>query len=148
MIRILALIVSLLGASAASAATNSDQRAAQKALGTTVDMECVRAVGGDLDVEWRPVDLNEDGQVEYLVFVGGTGNGASSCFGQAGRSIHLLSRTKSGKWREDLGFGASDVRMIVRGSGRWDDLEIQGPGFCFPIWRNDGAGYRIHKTCR
>lgn len=44
--------------------------------------------------------------------------------------------------------------LNTKGTGNWPDLEIGGPGFCFPVERWNGREYALHrhqyegKACR
>lgn len=35
--------------------------------------------------------------------------------------------------------------LNTKGSGNWPDIEIGGPGFCFPVERWNGRQYALHR---
>ena len=81
-------------------------------------------------------DLNGDGAPEAVI----TESGAA-CFGAAGTGYYLVSSDKAGKWHlVDSGEGVATF-LKTRGKDNWPDLEVGGPGFCFPVLRWDGKAY-------
>ena len=85
-------------------------------------------------------DLNGDGQPE--VFTKRYG----AMFGMAGVELQLYVKDKNGKWVPQFGFpGAYEI--LSTKAGGYPDIEIQGPGTCFPVWRWNGSAYAIHKRC-
>jgi len=87
------------------------------------------------------VDLNGDDQAEVFVFV------SSSCYGAAGGQLSLLIKDNSGRWKSNLGFPAGGYKVLSTKNKGYPDIEIGGPGFCFPVWRWNGTKYDIHKRC-
>jgi len=94
-------------------------------------------------------DLNGDGRPEAIVTEGGT-----YCFGMTGQGYTLVSKQADGSWRQVTG-GTGIVKVLAtKGAGGWPDLEIGGPGFCFPVERWNGREYALHrhqyqgKACR
>jgi hypothetical protein len=86
-------------------------------------------------------DLDGDGQPEALVT---EDNGA--CYGATGSGYALVSRAPNGAWRL-MAKGAGIVTpLATRGAGGWPDLEIGGPGFCFPVLRWNGRSYVEQRT--
>ncbi|HEX6733166.1 MAG TPA: hypothetical protein VF096_00020 [Azonexus sp.] len=85
-------------------------------------------------------DLNGDGRPEALITEGG-----SFCYGHVGTGYSLVSRQADGRWKL-LTRGTGIVSVLeTRGAGGWPDLEIGGPGFCFPVVRWDGRKYALHR---
>jgi hypothetical protein len=85
---------------------------------------------------WAVQDLNGDGPPEAILT-----ERSAACFGQAGTGYWLVSKQANGSWKLiTKGIGA--VRVLpTRGVGNWPDLEIGGPGFCFPVQRWNGRAY-------
>lgn len=99
--------------------------------------DCDQPVQPDTDV----VDLNKDGQPEVFVQV------RSSCYGTAGAQLTLLIKDKMGHWQSNLGFPAESYKLLETKSRGYPDIEIGGPGFCFPLWRWNGNQYAVSKRC-
>lgn len=87
------------------------------------------------------VDLNGDRQPEVFVQV------VSSCYGAAGSQLTLLIKDKLGHWQSNFGFPAGGYKLLGAKNKGYPDIEIGGPGFCFPVWRWDGNHYAIYKRC-
>lgn len=86
-------------------------------------------------------DVNGDGQPEAMVT---EDNGA--CYGATGTGYALVSRGAKGGWTL-MSRGAGMVTLLsTRGVGGWPDLEIGGPGFCFPVLRWNGRAYAQQRT--
>jgi hypothetical protein len=94
-----------------------------------------------LDYEAEVIDLNRDGAPEVFTMIHGTCLG-----GGAGVHMNLLIKGTDGRWHPQFGFPGIYTVLAARHLG-FPDIEISGPGFCFPIWRWDGGAYAIHKTC-
>lgn len=87
-------------------------------------------------------DLNKDGQPEVLVNISG------SCLGgMAGSFTDLYIKNKTGKWVSQFGFPGMPEILKTKNKG-YPDIEIGGPGFCFPVWRWDGQKYKVLKKCK
>lgn len=85
-------------------------------------------------------DLNGDGKPEIVV----TGSGGY-CYGNTGQGYFLTQKTPAGTWRlVDQRHGIPTF-LTTRGVGGWVDIEVGGPGFCFPIVRNNGQNYVRHR---
>lgn len=86
----------------------------------------------------RPVgDLNGDGLPEAVVTEEST-----FCYGMAGSGFSFVSRQKDG-WKlmtESIGMANF---LSTKGVGGWPDIEIGGPGFCFPVIRWNGREYKV-----
>ena len=94
-----------------------------------------------LDYEADVIDLNGDGQPEVFTAIHGLCLG-----GSAGVQTNLYVKDSAGDWQPQFGFPG--IPHILRtGSGGFPDIEIGGPGFCFPVWRWDGRAYALHKSC-
>jgi hypothetical protein len=85
-------------------------------------------------------DLNGDGYPEAIITEGGT-----FCYGNTGVGYRLVSKQADGRWRlMTQGVGIVNV-LPDRGVGGWPDLEIGGPGFCFPVQRWNGREYVVQR---
>ncbi len=93
-----------------------------------------------IEYEAEVKDLNGDGQPE--VFTRRYG----AMFGMAGVELQLYVKGKDGKWVPQFGF-PGDYNILPAKAGGYPDIEIQGPGTCFPVWRWNGAAYALHKRC-
>lgn len=85
-------------------------------------------------------DLNGDGRPEAIVTEGGT-----YCFGNTGTGFWLVSQQADGSWKlitNDIGIPEFQKTKGVDG---WPDIEIGGPGFCFPVQRWNGKSYVLQR---
>lgn len=81
-------------------------------------------------------DLNGDGLPEAIISEGGT-----FCYGNTGAGYSLVSKQANGGWKLiTSGTGMLNI-LNTKGAGNWPDLEIGGPGFCFPVERWNGRQY-------
>lgn len=144
---LLAMPLSLLLCAAAAAAPLSaaDQAAAFKAAGFKQQGKQWRACD-DPTASYEPGaiqevrDLNGDGRPEAILTEGG-----SFCYGAAGYGYSLVSQQADGRWQLITnGTGILTV-LAGKGAGGWPDLEIGGPGFCFPVARWNGRQYAVHR---
>jgi uncharacterized membrane protein len=94
-------------------------------------------------------DVNGDGQPEAVIAEGGT-----YCYGHTGAGYSLVSRQADGRWKlVTSGTGMLEF-LKTKGSGGWPDIQIGGPGFCFPVERWNGREYVLQrheyegKACR
>ncbi len=99
---------------------------------------CGKATEPQVDV----VDLNGDEQPEVFVLAND-----SICYGSAGGELSLLIKDKAGRWQRNLGFSAGGYKLLSTKNKGYPDIEIGGPGFCFPVWRWNGRAYASHKRC-
>ena len=85
-------------------------------------------------------DFNGDGRPEAVVNEGGT-----YCYGFSGNGYTLVSQMADGKWTiRSEGIGLANM-LETKGSDGWPDLEVGGPGFCFPVLRWNGAEYALNR---
>jgi hypothetical protein len=94
-------------------------------------------------------DLNGDGLPEAVITEGGT-----YCYGMTGTGFTLVSKQPKGGWKRITGDTGIPDFLKTKGVGGWPDIEIGGPGFCFPVQRWNGKAYVVHrhqyegKACR
>jgi hypothetical protein len=86
-------------------------------------------------------DLNGDGRPEIVV----TGRG-TFCYGSTEQGYWILQKTPAGAWKiVDQNQGIPTF-LPTRGVGGWQDIEVGGPGFCFPINRYNGKEYVFSRN--
>jgi hypothetical protein len=86
------------------------------------------------------LDANGDGLPDAIITEGGT-----ACYGNTGTGYSLVSKQADGNWKlmsEDIGI---PTLLSTRGVAGWPDIEIGGPGFCFPVVRWNGKRYAPHR---
>jgi uncharacterized membrane protein len=84
-------------------------------------------------------DINGDGLPEAII-----GEGGTECHGMAGEGYSLVSKQPNGTWK--LVSGGTGIPMFLKSAaGGWPDLQIGGPGFCFPVHRWNGKQYVLHR---
>lgn len=122
-----------------------DEAAAFKAAGFTLKGKRWQACD-DPSLSYTPGaieairDLNGDGLPEAIITEGGT-----YCHGNTGVGYSLVSKQAKGGWKLiTSGTGMLNV-LDTKGAGNWPDLEIGGPGFCFPVLRWNGRQYAVHR---
>lgn len=119
----------------------ADEAAAFKAAGFKLKGKqwraCVEDPAPDTRGEISEVrDLNGDGRPEAFITEGG-----SFCYGNQVGGYWLVSKQGDGRWTLiTRGTGIPDV-LATKGVGGWPDIEIGGPGFCFPVVRWNGRAY-------
>jgi hypothetical protein len=85
-------------------------------------------------------DLNRDGAPEAVIT-----EASASCYGEAGVGYYLVTSDAAGTWKlMDEGFGFATF-LETRGKDNWPDLQLGGPGFCFPVYRWDGYIYELNR---
>lgn len=85
-------------------------------------------------------DLNGDGLPEAII-----SEGSTSCYGNTEAGYSLVSKQADGSWKL-MAKGAGMITVLgTKGTGNWPDLEIGGPGFCFPVERWNGRQYVQHR---
>jgi hypothetical protein len=85
-------------------------------------------------------DLNGDGRPEAVIVEGGT-----YCYGNTGQGFQLVSQQADGSWRLIMGDTGIPNFLATRGGDGWPDIEVGGPGFCFPVKRWNGRAYVQHR---
>jgi len=85
-------------------------------------------------------DLNGDGRPEAVIVEGST-----FCHGMTGQGFQLVSQQADGTWKRMAGETGVPRVLATRGTGGWPDLEVGGPGFCFPVKRWNGREYYPHR---
>ncbi len=85
-------------------------------------------------------DLNGDGRPEALITEGGT-----FCHGHAGAGYTLVSKQPDGRWKKLAGGTGIASFLPTKGRDGWPDIEVGGPGFCFPVERWNGKAYVLHR---
>ena len=134
---------SVLGAPAKLAP--SDEAAAFRAAGFTLKGKQWRACD-DPTPTYTPGaieevrDLNGDGRPEAVITEGGT-----FCYGNTGVGYSLVSKQANGSWKL-ISNGTGILNFLTtKGVGGWPDIEIGGPGFCFPVERWNGNKYVLQR---
>lgn len=84
-------------------------------------------------------DLNNDGRPEVVL-----GDSSSACYGMTGQGYAILTATDAG-WKVVDGGAGIPSFLATRSVGGWQDIEVGGPGFCFPVLRWNGKAYAIHR---
>ena len=87
------------------------------------------------------IDLNGDGRPEVL-----TSEESTCLAGRAGVRMELFIQSKTGQWQPQFGFAGSP-NILPEKHGGFPDIEIMGPGLCFPVWRWNGQRYALHQGC-
>lgn len=106
--------------------------------GKYFDKDCNQS----LDYEAEVIDLNGDSRPEVFVSIQGT------CLGGAtGVHMNLYIKNAKGQWKPQFGFPGVYQVLSTRFKG-YPDIEIGGPGNCFPVWRWNGLQYALYKKCR
>ena len=71
--------------------------------------------------------------------------GSTFCFGSTEVGYAIVSKQASGKWKLiTSGPGIVSV-LATKGVAGWPDLEIGGPGFCFPVEPWNGRQYALRR---
>jgi hypothetical protein len=96
---------------------------------------------GTVHYDTEIIDLNNDGQPEVFTNLHGTCMG-----GRTGVYMKLYIKNASGHWIRQFGFPGLYKILKTKNKG-YPDIEIGGPGFCFPVWRWNGQRYGLHKKC-
>lgn len=85
-------------------------------------------------------DLNGDGLPEAVLTEGGT-----YCYGNTGQGYSVVSKQPNGSWKLITGGIGIPSFLATKGIGGWPDIEIGGPGFCFPVERWNGKAYVLNR---
>ncbi len=86
------------------------------------------------------LDGNGDGRPEAVVTEGGT-----YCYGHAGTGFTVVSKQADGTWKAIHASPGMASFLTTKGVDGWPDIEIGGPGFCFPVVRWNGREYRVQR---
>lgn len=68
----------------------------------------------------------------------------SSCYGMARGQLSLLIKDQPGAM---AGFPAGGYKVMSTKNKKYPDIDIGGPGVCFPVWRWNGTEYAVFKRC-
>lgn len=123
----------------------ADETAAFQAAGFTLKGKQWRACDDPTPTYTQGViqevrDFNGDGRPEAIITEGGT-----YCYGNTGAGYSLVSKQANGSWKRiTSGTGILNV-LSSKGVGGWPDIEIGGPGFCFPVERWNGRKYMLNR---
>jgi hypothetical protein len=132
----------------------TDETAAFKAAGFTLKGKQWRACD-DASASYTPGaieevrDLNSDGLPDAVVT-----EGSADCYGNVGVAYSLVSKQANGSWKLMTKGTGMLTFLSTKGAGGWPDIEVGGPGFCFPVLRWNGSEYVLHghqyegKPCR
>ncbi len=89
-------------------------------------------------------DLNGDG-IKDLVLT----DSGSFCYGHTGQGFFIMTKAAAaGPWKvmyQSPGI-PTFLPTKVKTPGGWPDVEIGGPGFCFPIHRWNGKDYVFNRN--
>lgn len=85
-------------------------------------------------------DLNGDGRLEAVVTEEGF-----YCYGNTGTGFSLVSKQANGSWKLITSATGIPNFLTTKGVGGWPDIEIGGPGFCFPVVRWNGREYLVQR---
>ncbi len=134
---------SVLGASAKLSL--ADETAAFKAAGYALKGKQWRACN-DPTPSYTPGaveevrDVNGDGRPEAVITEGST-----FCHGNTGVGYSLVSKQADGSWKLITNGTGILSFLTTKGVGGWPDIEIGGPGFCFPVERWNGQKYVLQR---
>lgn len=141
------ILLALAQAAPAPALSAADRAAAFKAAGFTQvggqwRSDCYQPDSGPYEpgAIAQVRDLNGDGRPEAIITEGG-----SFCYGHTGTGFALVGKQADGSWRRITGSIGIPTILATKGAGGWLDIEIGGPGFCFPVWRWNGREYAVHR---
>lgn len=85
-------------------------------------------------------DVNGDGRPEAVITEGGT-----FCYGHTGAGFSVVSKQRDGSWKLMTSGTGIATFLPTKGAGGWPDIEVGGPGFCFPVERWNGRAYKQHR---
>ena len=66
------------------------------------------------------------------------------CYGHTGTGFTLLTRSSAGAWTK-LHESEGVANFLKTRSNGWPELEVGGPGFCFPVLRWNGKAFVTHR---
>ena len=124
----------------------TDQAKAFRAAGFTRKQGTWQACGDPGTAGYSP------GQIETLADINGDGRpdaviteSSSYCFGADGTGFVVVSKQADGSWRRITDQSGVPRFLPRRTAQTWPDLEVGGPGFCFPILRWNGQAYAANR---
>jgi outer membrane protein OmpA-like peptidoglycan-associated protein len=118
----------------------ADQAAAFKAAGFIEKGGHWVGCEGESTAEIEAKDINGDGKMDFIITDSGT-----SCYGDVGQGFFLMTKTAAGAWQ--TAFQSEGIPDFLKTKAHgWPDIEIGGPGFCFPIVRWNGKTYAFYKN--
>ena len=85
-------------------------------------------------------DVNGDGLPDVLITEEGT-----ECHGMTGQGYSLVSKQPNGSWKEMSGGTGVPMFLATKGAAGRPDLQVGGPGFCFPVLRWNGRDYALQR---
>lgn len=85
-------------------------------------------------------DLNGDGRPEAVIT-----EGSSFCFGITGTGYTIVSKQADGSWKLITSSQGIPRFLGTKGAGGWPDIQVGGPGFCFPVVRWSGNQYVLNR---
>ncbi|MDP3746839.1 MAG: hypothetical protein Q8Q88_07285 [Phenylobacterium sp.] len=139
------IVAAMVAAGAAQAqVTPADRAGAFKAAGVKSGKWVDRESGAECQysIEADGVkDLNGDGRPDIVI----TGSG-TYCYGNTGQGYFITEKTAAGTWRLIDQNQGIPTFLPTRGAGGWPDIEVGGPGFCFPIVRYNGKAYAFLRN--
>lgn len=133
-------------AAAQTALSSADQAAAFKAAGFARQGGQWRGCGDPGTASYTPGkietvrDLNGDGRLEAVITEGST-----FCFGSTETGYAIVSKQPDRSWKQIAAGPGIPTFLATKGVGGWPDIEIGGPGFCFPVQRWNGRAYALHR---
>lgn len=139
------LLVSLSALGASIPLSPADQSAAFKVAGYTLKKE--KWLGcDDPTPNYRPGDiqevrdLNGDGYPEAVIVESST-----YCYGSTETGYSVVSKQPNGTWKLIASGPGNPTFLKTKGVANWPDIEVGGPGFCFPVERWNGRQYVLQR---
>ncbi len=88
-------------------------------------------------------DINQDGTNDLVITDSGT-----FCYGNTGQGFVIMTQGPDKRWQRLYSSPGipTFVKTAVKTPGGWPDLEVGGPGFCFPINRWNGKDYVFNRN--
>jgi len=126
--------------------TPADQAAAFRAAGFKRIAGKWQACGDPGTASYEPGridtvrDINGDGRPDAVITEGGT-----YCFGNTGTGYTVVSKQANGSWKQITGGPGIPTFLPRRAATGWPDIEVGGPGFCFPVERWNGSAYVLNR---
>lgn len=81
-------------------------------------------------------DVNGDGRPDAVVVLHGI-----YCYARAEQAFALVSQRPDGRWVRMASETGMLTLLPTKGKDGWPDIEVGGPGFCFPVLRWNGSAY-------